>query len=279
MPLHSLGTMGINLAPTGDVTWRSMSFPCHVGMSLFRYGTCLSHSPEPSGSSPLSFVEKPLCAMPAKKRGAASNGSAAKAARRGHSNTEQWNTCWAQHLHQKFRAMEKKDEHPAQQILDLYGPTPAGAQNRVALRQKIFEVTGTQLPEITGKFCTDSSVPECYTLPLDAFVAARVTRKDDEGKEVIDLPRLQQWECWLKDILSAGYERGREKWKIKRGSHCANAVDIITGSVEQVKGFTRYSIIMWTLHHGIAYMETATESVPMEKFEADYNIFKTYPEC
>ena len=224
-------------------------------------------------------VVKLLCAMPPRKRGAAPNSIAGKAARLGPTNTEQWNTCWAQHLHQKFRAMEKKDEHPAQQVLDLYGPSPAGAQNRAALRQKIFEVTGTTLPEITGKFSTDSSGPEAYTLPLDAFVAARVTRKDDEGNEVVDLPRLQQWECWFKDIVSAGYERGREKWKIKRGSHCATAVDITTGSVEPVKGFTRLSILLWTLHHGIAYMETAMDSIPMEKFEADYNIFKTYLVC
>ena len=215
-----------------------------------------------------------------RKRGAASSSSAAKATRRGATNTEQWNTCWAQHLYQKYCAMEKKEEHPAQQVLDLYGPSQAGAQNRAALRQKMFEVTGTMLPEITGKFSDDSSNgPESYTLPLDAFVAARVTRKDDEGNEVIDLPRLQQWEMWLKDILSTGYERGRERWKIKRGSHCTKAIDITTGSVEPVKGFTRLSILLWSLHHGIAYMETAMESIPMEKFEADYNSFKTYPVC
>ena len=216
--------------------------------------------------------------MQRRKRGAVSSSSAAKAARRGATNTEQWNTCWAQHLHQKLLAMEKKDEHPAQQVLDLYGPSPVGAQNRAALRQKILQVTGTALPDITGKF-NDSSEPEEYTLPSDAFVATRVIRQDDDGNEVVDLPRLQQWSNWFKDILCAGYERGRERWKVKRGSHCATEVDITTGSVEPAKGFTRLSILLWSLHHGIAYMESAADSIPMEKFEADYNIFKTYPVC
>ena len=202
---------------------------------------------------------------------------AAKAARRGATNTEQWNTSWAQHLYQKLLAMEKKDEHPAQQVLDLYGPSAVGTQNRVALRQKIHDVTGTTLPEITGQFCNDScDGPQLYTLPLDAFVATRVTRKDDNNNEVIDLPRLEQWNGWFKDIVSTGYECGRESWKIKRGSHCTTAVDITTGSVEPVKGFTRLSILLWTLHHGIAYMESAMDDVPMEKFDADYAIFKTY---
>ena len=173
--------------------------------------------------------------------------------------------------------MEKKDEHPAQQVLDLYGPSAVGTQNRVALRQKIHDVTGTTLPEITGQFCNDScDGPQLYTLPLDAFVATRVTRKDDNNNEVIDLPRLEQWKAWFKDIVSTGYEGGRESWKIKRGSHCTTAVDITGGSVEPVKGFTRLSILLWTLHHGIAYMESAIDEIPMEKFEADYTIFKTY---
>ena len=62
--------------------------------------------------------------MPAKRKAAASGGSsAAKSSKRGASNTEQWNSSWAQYLHQKLMAMEKKDEHPATEILDLYGPT------------------------------------------------------------------------------------------------------------------------------------------------------------
>ena len=105
------------------------------------------------------------------------------------------------------------------------------------------------------------------------------TDDHDDGKAVVDLPRLVQWVCWFKDIVSGGYERGREKWKIKRASHCPNADDMTAGSVEPVKGFTRLSIILWSLHHGIAFMETAMDSVSMEKFEADYIMFKTYPVC
>ena len=171
--------------------------------------------------------------------------------------------------------MEKKGEHPALQILQLYGPSPVGDQNRAALRQKIAEVAGNALPEITGQFSNDTTMATSYTLPLDAFVASRVARIED-GEEIIDLPRLQQWVGWFRDIISGGYETGRERWKIKRASHCANANDIVAGSVEPVKGFTRLSIILWSLHHGIAYMETAMDSITMEQFDVDYAMFKTY---
>ena len=213
--------------------------------------------------------------MPAKRRATSSSGTGAKASRRGATNTEQWNSCWAQHLWQKLGAMEKKGEHPALQILQLYGPSPVGDQNRAALRQKIAEVAGNALPEITGQFSNDTTMATSYTLPLDAFVASRVARIED-GEEIIDLPRLQQWVGWFRDIISGGYETGRERWKIKRASHCANANDIVAGSVEPVKGFTRLSIILWSLHHGIAYMETAMDSITMEQFDVDYAMFKTY---
>jgi len=221
--------------------------------------------------------------MPGKRKTAASgSSSAAKISKRGATNTEQWNSSWAQYLHQKLIALEKKDEHPATEILELYGPSAVGDQNRTALRAKMFEVTGKELPPVTGKIVVDAAEVAEYTLPLDAFVAARVARIDDEtGERVIDLPRLQQWVLWFKDIVSGGYEKGRERWKIKRGTHVppsAEDTDIAPGSVEPVKGFTRLSIILWTLHHGISYMEIAMESLSMEKYLADYNMFKKYPE-
>ena len=163
----------------------------------------------------------------------------------------------------------------------MYGPTAVGDQNRAALRTKICEVTGKELPPIMGKIAVDAANAAEYTLPLDAFVAAHVARKDDEtGEMVVDLPRLQQWVLWFKDIVSGGYEKGRERWKIKRGTHIppsAEDIDITAGSVEPVKGFTRLSTILWTLHHGISYMEKAIESLAMENYLADYEMFKTYP--
>ncbi len=187
-------------------------------------------------------------------------------------------TCWAQHLFQKVKSCEQEGCHPAGWVLRHYGPNDIGKNNLEALRVKMSDIMGSPLSPIAGTFPADFGDHYAVTLPIDAFVVTRARQGDnDDPKSLItDLPRLEQWLNTFMDILGMGYQMEREPMKVKRANHY-DKEDIAQGSVEVVKGFTRLTIMLYSLHHGIAFMETALESMAIDHYQHDYTLFRACP--
>ena len=152
-------------------------------------------------------------------------------------------TFWAQEV---FRAADKllaEGSSAAAHMLRLFGP--GGSHARAQLRDLIQGIIGETLPPLGQDRFPAAGEEKQLKLPLDAFVLTRPTIGG-----VVDVPDPQLWRNWLLDIIGDTYDSQRElqDWKMVKDCQPGDLVE--SGTVEISKGFSRTTILLFTILTG-----------------------------